>query len=111
MVIFKVAAASRPAGVAGAIAKVIREQGHAEVQAIGVRAVHQATKAVIIARQYLEQDGLDIVFVPAFVELVIDGAERTAVKLSVESRSLAKETEDTAMPDLTKHFDVARGVC
>jgi stage V sporulation protein S len=63
------------------------------VYAIGVGAVNQATKAVIIARGYLKQDGLDLVCVPTFVELDINGVERTAIKLSVESRPFAEETE------------------
>ena len=62
------------------------------VCAIGARAVNQAIKAVIIARGYLKQDGLDLVCVPTFVELDIDGMERTAIKFLVESRPLAEET-------------------
>jgi hypothetical protein len=45
-------------------------------------------KAVIIARGYLELDGIDIVCVPSFVEIMIDDQERTAVRLSVEKRSV-----------------------
>ncbi len=83
MEIIKVAAKSRSTSVAGAIAGVVRESGRAEVQAIGAGAVNQAVKAVAIARGYLEVDGIDVVCIPAFVEVEIDGQERTAVKLSV----------------------------
>jgi stage V sporulation protein S len=83
MEIIKVSAKSRSTAVAGAIAGVVRESGRAEVQAIGAGAVNQAVKAVAIARGYLELDGIDVVCVPAFVEVEIDGQERTAVKLSV----------------------------
>ena len=86
MDIIRVAAASRSTAVAGAIAGVIREQGHVNVQAIGAGAVNQAIKAVTIARGYLELDGIDVVCVPSFVEVVIDGQERTAVRLSIERR-------------------------
>ena len=86
----KVSAKSRSTAVAGAIAGVIRENKHAEVQAIGAGAVNQAIKAVAIARGYLEQDGLDIYVVPTFTEVDINGEERTAVKLKVESRPLEK---------------------
>jgi stage V sporulation protein S len=84
MEILKVAAKSRSTSVAGAIAGVIRESGHAEVQAIGAGAVNQAVKAVAIARGYLEEDGIEIVCIPSFVEVMIGGQERTAIKLVVK---------------------------
>lgn len=93
MDIIKVAATSRSTAVAGAIAGVIREQGRVDVQAIGAGAVNQAVKAVAIARGYLELDGIDIVCTPSFVEVVIDGQERTAVRLSIEKRCISIETE------------------
>lgn len=90
MDIIKVSAKSRSTAVAGAIAGVIRDHKRAEVQAIGAGAVNQAIKAVAIARGYLVQDGLDIYVVPAFAEVDINGEERTAVKLSVESKPLVQ---------------------
>ena len=86
MEVIKVAARSRSTAVAGAIAGVIRESGRAEVQAIGAGAVNQALKAAAIARGYLELDGIDVVCIPSFVEVEIDGQERTAIKLSIEPR-------------------------
>jgi stage V sporulation protein S len=86
MEVIKVAARSRSTAVAGAIAGVVRENGRAEVQAIGAGAVNQALKAAAIARGYLELDGIEIVCVPSFVEVDIDGQERTAIKLSIEPR-------------------------
>ncbi len=83
----KVSAKSRSTAVAGAIAGVIREHRHADVQAIGAGAVNQAIKAIAIARGYLQQDGLDIVCIPTFVEVDVSGEERTAVKLAVEVRN------------------------
>ena len=83
MEVFKVSARSRSTSVAGAIAGVIREGHHAEVQAIGAGAVNQAIKAIAIARGYLDKDGIQIVCVPAFVEVDIEGKERTAVKMTV----------------------------
>ncbi|MBL7063921.1 MAG: stage V sporulation protein S [Anaerolineae bacterium] len=93
MDIIKVAATSRSTAVAGAIAGVMREQGHVDVQAIGAGAVNQAVKAVAIARSYLELDGIDIVCIPSFVEVMIDGNERTAVRLGVEKRCTSAQTE------------------
>jgi stage V sporulation protein S len=84
--LIKVSAQSRSTAVAGAIAGVMREQGYAEVQAIGASAVNQAVKAIAIARGYLEQDNFDLVIVPSFTEVDIEGNERTAVRLAIYKR-------------------------
>ncbi len=84
--LIKVSAQSRSTAVAGAIAGVMREQGYAEMQAIGASAVNQAIKAIAIARGYLEQDQMDLVIVPSFTEVAIEGAERTAVRFAVFKR-------------------------
>ena len=86
MPIIKVSAKSRTSAVAGAIAGVIREHNRAEAQAIGAGAVNQAIKAVAIARGYLQEDGLDIICMPEFTTVDIDGKERTAVRLVIEPR-------------------------
>jgi stage V sporulation protein S len=86
MDIIKVKAVSRTAAVAGAIAGVIREQKHAEVQAIGAGAVNQTVKALILAKNFLTQDGIDIVCIPEFVNVEIEDKVRTAIKFVVEPR-------------------------
>ncbi|MEI6289240.1 MAG: stage V sporulation protein S [Chloroflexota bacterium] len=86
MDIIKVSANSRTSAVAGAIAGVIREHKHAEVQAIGAGAVNQSIKAMVLAKGYLDGDGINIVCVPEFVDVDIDGKVRTAIKLVVEPR-------------------------
>jgi stage V sporulation protein S len=86
MDIIKVSATSRTAAVAGAIAGVIRESRHAEVQAIGAGAVNQAVKAIILAKGYLVNDEIDIVCFPEFVDVDIEGKIRTAIKIIVEPR-------------------------
>ncbi len=83
--IIKVAANSRSTSVAGAIAGVIREHQHAEVQAIGAGAVYQAVKALAIARSYLSQE-TDIVSVPIFTDVIINGQERTAIRFIVDAK-------------------------
>ena len=50
MDMIKVSASSRTSAVAGAIAGIVREHKHAEVQAIGAGAVNQAVKALVLAR-------------------------------------------------------------
>ena len=86
MDIIKVAGKSRTAAVAGAIAGVVREYKHAEVQAIGASAINQAVKAMALAKNYLAEDGYNIVVIPAFVDVDIDGKVRTAIRFIVEPR-------------------------
>lgn len=90
MDIIKVKAISRTAAVAGAIAGVMREQKHAEVQAIGAGAVNQSVKALVLAKNFLAQDGMDIVIIPEFVNIKIEDKIRTAIKFVVEPRVPAK---------------------
>jgi stage V sporulation protein S len=84
--VLKVSAHSRSTAVAGAIAGVIREKGHAEVQAIGAGAVNQAAKATAIARGYLALEGIDLVCIPTFADVTIGEQERTAIRFIVEPR-------------------------
>ena len=86
MEILKVSSKSNPNSVAGALSGVIRERGGAEIQAIGAGALNQAVKAVAIARGFVAPSGLDLVCVPAFTDVEIDGEERTAIKLIISSR-------------------------
>ena len=86
--LFKVASSSNPSAVAGAIAASIRDRGRCEMQAIGAGAINQTVKAIAIARGYTAPSGFDLVFVPAFLDIQIAGAERTAIKFVVESRPI-----------------------
>lgn len=86
MDILKVSAKSNPNSVAGALAGVIREKGTAEIQAIGAGALNQSIKAVAIARGFVAPSGIDLICVPAFTDIEIDGEERTAIKIIVEPR-------------------------
>ncbi|HLS89016.1 MAG TPA: stage V sporulation protein S [Sphingobacteriaceae bacterium] len=86
MEILKVSAKSSPNAVAGALAGVIREQGTAEIQAIGAGAINQAVKAVAIARGFVAPGGTDLVCIPAFTDVEIDGQQRTAIKFIVQPR-------------------------
>ena len=87
MDVIKVKANSRTAAVAGAIAGVMREHKHADVQAIGAGAVNQAIKALILAKGYLAEDGIEIMCIPEFVDVDIEGKVRTAVKLVVDPKA------------------------
>ena len=84
--VLKVSGKSNPNSVAGALAGVLREKGGAEIQAIGAGALNQAVKAVAIARGFVAPGGIDLVCVPAFTDIFIEGEERTAIKLIIEPR-------------------------
>lgn len=86
MEVLKVSAQSNPKSVAGALAAVLREKGSAEVQAVGAGAVNQAIKAIAIARGFVAPNGIDLVSIPAFAEISIDGEERTAIRFIIEPR-------------------------
>ncbi len=86
MEILKVSAKSNPNSVAGALAGVLREHSSAEMQAIGAGALNQAVKAVAIARGFVAPHGIDLICIPAFTDINIEGEERTAIKLIVEPR-------------------------
>ncbi len=86
MEVLKVSAQSSPKSVAGALTAILRENGFAELQAVGAGPVNQAVKAIAITRGFIAPNGIDLVTIPAFVEIDIDGEERTAIKFIVEPR-------------------------
>lgn len=86
MDVLRVSAQSKPKSVAGALAAVLREKGSAEVQAVGAGAVNQAVKAIAITRGFVAPNGIDLVAIPAFSEITIEGEERTAIKFIVGPR-------------------------
>ncbi len=85
MEVLKVSANSKPVSVAGAIAGVIRTDQKVEVQAIGAGAVNQAIKAIAISRGYVAAGGIDLACRPSFMDITIDGEERTGIRLLVEA--------------------------
>lgn len=87
MELIRVASQSKTASVAGAIAGFLRDEGAVEVQAIGAQAVNQATKAVTIARKFLQDDNLDLLMVPTIIDVSINGFTRTAIRFSVYEKS------------------------
>lgn len=81
--ILKTSSKSNPHSVAGAIAGTIDERGAAEIQAIGAGALNQAIKAVIIARGFYAPRGIDLLVIPSFLEIDVDGKKKTAIRLAV----------------------------
>ena len=86
MEVLKVSSKSAPNSVAGAIAGVVRDFGCVEVQAVGAGATNQALKSIAVARGYLAPMGIDLICIPAFTSIQIDGEDRTAIKLICEPR-------------------------
>ena len=82
----KVSSKSNPNSVAGALANVYREKGSVEIQAVGAGALNQAIKAIAIARGFLAPTGVNLVCIPAFSDISIEGEERTAIKLLIEAK-------------------------
>lgn len=92
--LLKVSAKSNPNAVAGAIAGIVRQSGTVELQVIGAGALNQAIKAIAIARGFVTSGGIELVCIPTFQDVSVDGEERTAIRLKVEDR------ERPSMPQL-----------
>ena len=86
MEVLKISSKSNPNSVAGAIAGLVKENERAEMQAIGAGALNQAIKAVAIARGFVAPTGVDLVCVPAFAEVEVEGEDRTGIRIVVDSR-------------------------
>ena len=82
----KVSTKSNPNSVAGAIAGVVRDAGAVDIQVVGAGALNQAIKALAIARGYVAGAGIDLVCVPHFADIEIDGERRTAIRLCIGDR-------------------------
>lgn len=84
--VLRVAAGSNPNQVAGAIAAQLRADGISEIQVVGAGALNQAVKAIAIARGFVAPSNIDLVCVPTFADIEINGEDRTAIHLKVEDR-------------------------
>ncbi len=85
MEILKVSSKSNPNSIAGALANVLRDNNEVEIQAVGAGALNQAIKGIIIARGFVAPSGKNITCIPSFSEVVIEGEEKTAIKLLIKS--------------------------
>ena len=85
--VLKVSSKSNPNSVAGALAGVLRQAGAVEMQVVGAGALNQAVKAIAIARGFVAPSNIDLVCIPTFADIEIDGQSRTAIRLAVEDRS------------------------
>lgn len=86
MEILKVSANSQPKSVAGAIAAISRNNQKLEIETIGAAAVNQAVKSIAIARGYVAPNGIELICIPAFSQLEVNGETKTSIKFVVEKR-------------------------
>ena len=86
MDVLKISSKSNPNSVAGAIAGMVKETRKAEMQAKGAGALNQAVKAIAIARGFVAPAGVDLICIPAFADVQVEGEDRTGIKLIVETR-------------------------
>jgi stage V sporulation protein S len=107
----KVSTRSNPNSVAGAMAGAVRQAGSVEVQVVGAGALNQAIKAVAIARGYVVASGIDLVCIPTFADIEIDGERRTAIRLSIEDRgrSVVVDLKDLPAEVATPPYPVTNG--
>jgi stage V sporulation protein S len=100
--VLKVSSRSNPNAVAGALAGVVRSAGVVEIQVVGAGALNQAVKAVAIARGYLTPSGFDLICVPTFADIHIDGERRTAIRLLCENRVASGPLVDLRSTDSSR---------
>ena len=86
MKLLKVSSTSKPNSVAGAIAGIIRSDGEVQIQTIGAGALNQTIKGIAIARGYIAPTGQELVCIPFFKDIEVNGEVKTAIVINVEIR-------------------------
>lgn len=81
----RVSKTSDPGALGGAIANALRDHGVATLSCIGAASVNQAVKSIAVARRFLERSNLDLVCMPSFLDLQIEGQLRTTLRFDIES--------------------------
>ena len=61
-------------------------KGSVEIQTIGAGSLNQAIKGIAIARGFVAPSGDNLVVIPAFSDIVINGEDKTAMKLIVTKK-------------------------
>jgi len=88
MKILKVSANTKPNSIAGAIAGIIREEGRVQIQTIGAAALNQTIKGIAIARGYIAPTGKEVICIPFFKDIEVNGEIKTAIVLTVETKPM-----------------------
>ena len=84
--LLKVSSKSKPNSVAGAIAGIIRSDTRVQIQTIGAGALNQAIKGVAIARGFIAPTDQELVCIPYFKDIEVNGEIKTAIVLNIESK-------------------------
>ncbi len=84
--LLKVSSKSKPNSVAGAIAGIIRSEARVQIQTIGAGALNQAVKGIAIARGFIAPTGQELICIPYFKDIEVNGEIKTAIVLSIESK-------------------------
>lgn len=87
MEILKISSESKTGAVAGAIAGMIRENNKVELQAIGAGAINQAVKAIATARGFVAPAGVNLICIPAFADVEVEGETRTGMKFIIREEN------------------------
>lgn len=85
---FKVSSRSNPNSLAGAIVAALKEVTSVEVSGVGAGAINQAVKAVAVGRSFVKPEGHELICIPSFEDINIDGEDRTGIKITIEKRIL-----------------------
>ena len=84
--LLKVSSKSKPNSVAGAIAGIIRSETRVQIQTIGAGALNQAVKGIAIARGFIAPTGQELICIPYFKDIEVNGEIKTAIVLTIESK-------------------------
>lgn len=84
MEILKISSKSNPNSVAGAIVGILKENTKVELNAVGAGAVNQAIKSIAIARGFMAPSGKNLICIPAFIDVEVEGENRTGIKIIVK---------------------------
>jgi len=85
-IVLKVASGSQSSKVAGALVKYMQEGRVVSLLAMGAGAVNQAVKAICIARGMAAPQGWNLSFVPGFVDEMVGGVQKTAIRFFVTNK-------------------------
>jgi len=64
----------------------IRSNNKVRIQTIGAGALNQAIKGVAIARGFIAPTGQELVCIPYFKDIEVNGEIKTAIVLTIESK-------------------------
>lgn len=85
--LIKVSSKTNCSSLAGSIAQQLREGNEIDIRVIGAGALNQAIKGIIISKGMLAPMGFDLACRPTFVNLEIEGKERTGIRLAVKNEA------------------------